>query len=422
MNNLLLPGRAENMGGGWETRRKRGPGPRLDPPAARRARRSLRVLEVDTNHFKGNYPDRCSVEWIDAPAARITELVASAAVVAPLLPETKLGAHARHFFRDELAAGPSPATHLRVNIFPDGGPESSSASGGRARDARSTRGSTRRRATRPRRPSSAAAARRAGSSASSSAARSPRWGSSMPPPEAVWSGLDRADYLEAFAHHPRLGADPRAHLRGAAFANADLVGPGAGRRRARRRSHARGAARGQRGLRSALRVRLPRLRDRQERARGPDAARAAHGQRPGDRARRRRRRAGEDHRACGWRSCRHELHQLPRARHGARTARPQPPRAAAALRDGRGRRSTGRPSPRRATDEDGRVRSFLPEAPLRPGTYRICFDTKTYLEASGRPVFYPQIDVVFAVDGAAEEHYHIPLLLSPFGYSTYRGS
>jgi hydroxyisourate hydrolase len=75
-----------------------------------------------------------------------------------------------------------------------------------------------------------------------------------------------------------------------------------------------------------------------------------------------------------------------------------------------------------STDEDGRVRSFLPEAPLRPGTYRICFDTKTYLQASGRPVFYPQIDVVFAVDGAAEENYHIPLLLSPFGYSTYRGS
>jgi allantoicase len=119
MNNLLLPGRAENMGGGWETRRKRGPG--HDWILVRLGARGLAsVLEVDTNHFKGNYPDRCSVEWIDAPAARITELIASARW-APLLPETKLGAHARHFFRDELAQGRAPATHLRVNIFPDGG-------------------------------------------------------------------------------------------------------------------------------------------------------------------------------------------------------------------------------------------------------------------------------------------------------------
>jgi 5-hydroxyisourate hydrolase len=74
------------------------------------------------------------------------------------------------------------------------------------------------------------------------------------------------------------------------------------------------------------------------------------------------------------------------------------------------------------TDEDGRIEQFLPDGPLRTGTYRVCFDTKTYLEATGRPVFYPQVDVVFAVDGSGEEHYHVPLLLSPFGYSTYRGS
>ena len=75
------------------------------------------------------------------------------------------------------------------------------------------------------------------------------------------------------------------------------------------------------------------------------------------------------------------------------------------------------------TDEDGRVRAFLPDGSFPPGTYRVCFDTKAYLEASDRPVFYPQVDVVFAVDGRdGEEHYHVPLLLSPFGYSTYRGS
>jgi len=74
------------------------------------------------------------------------------------------------------------------------------------------------------------------------------------------------------------------------------------------------------------------------------------------------------------------------------------------------------------TDDDGRIQRFVFDGPLRTGTYRVCFDTKTYLEASGRPVFYPQIDIVFAVDGAGDEHYHVPLLLSPFGYSTYRGS
>ncbi|HTB74762.1 MAG TPA: allantoicase [Polyangiaceae bacterium] len=121
MNNLLLPGRAENMGGGWETRRKRGPG--HDWIVLRLGARGVAsVLEVDTNHFKGNYPDRCSVEWIDAPGARIPDLVTSGQW-SLLLPESKLGAHSRHFFPPlrPLATDRSPATHVRVNIFPDGG-------------------------------------------------------------------------------------------------------------------------------------------------------------------------------------------------------------------------------------------------------------------------------------------------------------
>ncbi len=119
MNNLLLPGRAENMGGGWETRRKRSAG--HDWILLQLGARGLAsVLEIDTNHFKGNYPDRCSVEWIDAPGAHITDLVAGARW-SPLLPETKLGAHARHFFHEQLTRASSPATHVRVNVFPDGG-------------------------------------------------------------------------------------------------------------------------------------------------------------------------------------------------------------------------------------------------------------------------------------------------------------
>jgi len=118
MNNLLLPGRAENMGSGWETRRRRGPGSdwiviKLG------ARGTVRLLEVDTNHFKGNYPDRCALELIDAPGARPTDLIESGAW-RPLLAETKLAADTRHFFARELLAGP-PATHVRLRIFPDGG-------------------------------------------------------------------------------------------------------------------------------------------------------------------------------------------------------------------------------------------------------------------------------------------------------------
>jgi|CZKU01.1.fsa_nt_gi allantoicase len=126
MNNLLLPGRAENMGGGWETRRRRGPG--HDWILLQLGARGVpAVVELDTSYFKGNYPERASLEWIDAPggagsgsgSARITDLVASSKW-SPLLPETKLEAHTRHFFREGLAPA-SPATHVRVNIFPDGG-------------------------------------------------------------------------------------------------------------------------------------------------------------------------------------------------------------------------------------------------------------------------------------------------------------
>jgi allantoicase len=118
MNNLLLPGRAENMGSGWETRRRRGPGSdwiviRLG------ARGAPRVLEIDTHHFKGNFPDRCAVDVIDAPGARPTELLESDAWQ-PLLAETQLAADTRHFFARELLAS-APATHVRLRIFPDGG-------------------------------------------------------------------------------------------------------------------------------------------------------------------------------------------------------------------------------------------------------------------------------------------------------------
>jgi 5-hydroxyisourate hydrolase len=74
------------------------------------------------------------------------------------------------------------------------------------------------------------------------------------------------------------------------------------------------------------------------------------------------------------------------------------------------------------TDLDGRLTDLLaPEHRLEASTYRLTFDTAAYFRADGRPVFFPRVEVTFQVS-APDEHHHIPLLLSPFGYSTYRGS
>jgi len=74
------------------------------------------------------------------------------------------------------------------------------------------------------------------------------------------------------------------------------------------------------------------------------------------------------------------------------------------------------------TDADGRLRDLLaPDTDLLSGNYRLTFDTETYFTQQQIEGFYPQVMVAFTVRGAAQ-HYHVPLLLSPFGYSTYRGS
>jgi 5-hydroxyisourate hydrolase len=73
------------------------------------------------------------------------------------------------------------------------------------------------------------------------------------------------------------------------------------------------------------------------------------------------------------------------------------------------------------TDDDGRVRGLNAAGPLAAGRYRLVFDTAAYFAARGVATFYPEVVVVFtAADASA--HYHVPLLLSPFGYTTYRGS
>jgi 5-hydroxyisourate hydrolase len=76
---------------------------------------------------------------------------------------------------------------------------------------------------------------------------------------------------------------------------------------------------------------------------------------------------------------------------------------------------------RAITDDDGRVRGLLAGSELRCAVYRLRFATADYFAADGRACFYPEVAIEFEIT-RPDEHHHVPLLLSPFGYSTYRGS
>lgn len=74
------------------------------------------------------------------------------------------------------------------------------------------------------------------------------------------------------------------------------------------------------------------------------------------------------------------------------------------------------------TNEDGRIPNLLsPDHKLAPGVYRLTFDTHDYFASQSVQGFYPYVPVTFQIEDSSQ-HYHVPLLLSPFGYSTYRGS
>ncbi|MFW6083795.1 MAG: allantoicase [Gemmatimonadota bacterium] len=117
--NLLLPGPPLNMGDGWETRRRRGPGHdwvviRLGAPGI------IEEVEVDTTHFKGNYPAACSLEGCSPPPAEIEGPVDwDARPWRELVRKSELGPDARHVFRPEVEG--VAVSHVRFNIYPDGG-------------------------------------------------------------------------------------------------------------------------------------------------------------------------------------------------------------------------------------------------------------------------------------------------------------
>ncbi len=117
IHNLTAPGRGLNMGDGWETARRRGPGNdwviiALGRPAV------IERAEIDTAHFKGNYPDRVSLEagMFESDEAA----VADNAQWQVLMPEAKLKMDQQHYFDDALLSA-GEVSHVRVSIYPDGG-------------------------------------------------------------------------------------------------------------------------------------------------------------------------------------------------------------------------------------------------------------------------------------------------------------
>ena len=204
--NLVMPGRAVNMSDGWETRRRRGPGSdwailRLAAPG------TISRLEIDTNHFKGNFPDTCKVEACFAPGVNAEELAKPTAEWRELLGTTKLQAHTRHYFERELA-DLDRVTHVRLNVYPDGGVSRLRVFGSLDVDARRTLGVARLDRFTPKEANAALKA----------CAASPRWVDAMlesrpfattrhlfDEADRTWRKLGHDDFREAMRAHPRIG-------------------------------------------------------------------------------------------------------------------------------------------------------------------------------------------------------------------------
>jgi allantoicase len=117
--NIAFPGIGANMGEGWETHRRREPGNEWAIFALGHSGRIDRV-EIDTTHFKGNNPDRCSLQAAMVGAGTDRSIVTQSMFWRPLLPEQKLQADRAHVYERELL-DVGPISHVRFNVIPDGG-------------------------------------------------------------------------------------------------------------------------------------------------------------------------------------------------------------------------------------------------------------------------------------------------------------
>jgi allantoicase len=199
---MLLPGDSTHMGNGWETRRRRDAGHDWAVVALATTGRIAR-LEVDTQHFKGNSPGWATVEATTVGDGASLE----SATWRELLPRTALLRHTRHVFAAELAEL-GPVSHLRINIFPDGGVARLRAFGRSQRSERAMLGLGGKNALTAH-ALTAELLRTCASKrwAEQLAARFPFVDAAalMAAGDRVWRGLDRSDWLEAFAAHPRIG-------------------------------------------------------------------------------------------------------------------------------------------------------------------------------------------------------------------------
>jgi allantoicase len=203
--NLLLPGRGRDMGDGWETKRRRGPGHdwtivKLGLPG------TIRRIEVDTAHYKGNFPDSCSVDVCDAKGFADDAASIAALTWSELLPQTKLQAHRRHMFTKLSETG--TATHVRFNIYPDGGVSRLRVFGRAMPHGHASGGIA----------SLNALSRLELAKALFDCCGSKVWVKKMSAQfpaasaealfeaaDATWADLSRAAWLEAFRHHPAIG-------------------------------------------------------------------------------------------------------------------------------------------------------------------------------------------------------------------------
>ncbi|MGH9787317.1 MAG: allantoicase [Candidatus Acidiferrales bacterium] len=203
-HNLILPGPAKKMGDGWETKRRRGPGHdwvivQLGTEGV------LHRVEVDTSHFKGNFPESCSLEGCQAGVASLDAL--QAASWWELLPRTKLQADTRHVFEKELQSA-TPVTHVRFNIFPDGGVARLRLFGRVTPDGRRQAGLRRLNALTE--PEAAAALQACCGSANWTrrmlAQRSfASFERLREAADKTWAEMGSEEWLEAFRAHPRIG-------------------------------------------------------------------------------------------------------------------------------------------------------------------------------------------------------------------------
>jgi allantoicase len=208
-NNMLLPGRGTHMGDGWETRRRRGPGHDWAVIRLGLAGRIARV-EVDTAHFKGNYPESCALEACSAPDVSDADVARGAVRWSELLPRQKLAAHTRHEYARELAVL-EETTHVRLSIHPDGGVSrlrlygelGAQGSPGRERAGVAWLD------TRTPREARELLVAALGSTAWAEAVQRERpfaaGAALVRAAERCAASLARADWLEAFARHPRIG-------------------------------------------------------------------------------------------------------------------------------------------------------------------------------------------------------------------------